>query len=77
MKWRLKTRKRLRHVWARGVCAAVWACFAMAGPAAAPSLADPWIEVLPIAGVPGVDFYFDPLFDNDPAPGQSRDYLGG
>ncbi|NQT40436.1 MAG: peptidoglycan DD-metalloendopeptidase family protein [Planctomycetes bacterium] len=75
MKWRLRARNRLRHVWARGVCAAVWACFAMAGPA--PSLAEPWIEVLPIAGVPGVDFYFDPLFDNDPAPGQSRDYLGG
>ena len=34
-----------------------------------------WIQMLPIAGVPGEDFYLGPFFDNDPAPGAVLDYM--
>lgn len=47
----------------------------VACPAAAEDHA--WIRVLPIAGVPGEDFYVGYHFDRDPAPGASRDYMGG
>jgi hypothetical protein len=36
-----------------------------------------WIRVLPIAGVPGEDFYVGYQFDCHPAAGASRDYMGG
>jgi len=48
------------------------AAFAQAAPADRA-----WIEVLPIAGVPGEDFYVGKLFDRDPAPGAACDFMGG